>query len=150
MPSTLQDILLEADTQPKVIADCLTLLDEEIAAKSGIGGTAVKLAYRTASAFSPDHIRRVLEVLVPKMADQLQPYWADFNSADGTDFGGYLAQRGDEVAEAMLSITDERAAASERQAIVRAYRSIRGNAARNVEAALPRVGALVEKYAITS
>ncbi len=63
------------------------------------------------------------------------------------EFGDYLAKRGDEVAEALLTVSDAQAAASGRPTVIRAYKSVRGNASKHVTAALPRVGALVQKYA---
>jgi hypothetical protein len=86
--------LLAPDTQPKVIADCYMLIEQGVAEKSGVSGTAVKLA-----------------------------------------------------SEALLSVTDARAAASGRPTIIKAYGSVRGSAVKHVEAALPRVGDLVLKYA---
>jgi hypothetical protein len=149
--ATLQESLLAPDTQPEVVADCLTLIHEELAEKSGVSGNAVKLAYKAIIKVKPDHIHYMVEVLVPQMAEQLQPYWADFEAgggvADGTPFGDYLAEYGDEVSQALLAVTDRRAEESGRPVVVRAYRSVRGGAAKNVEAALPRVGALVQKYA---
>ena len=147
MPATLQEILLGPDTQPKVIADCYALIQQEVSGKSGISGTAVKLAYKTVNTFMPGHIRNMVGKLLPDMVDQLQPFWADFNSSGGSDFGDYLAKRGDEVAQALLSVTDAKAAASGRPTIVRAYGSIRSSAVKHIEAALPRVGDLVLKYA---
>ena len=44
-------------------------------------------------------------------------------------------------------MTDDRAAASGRPVIVKAYHSVRSGAARHVQAALPQVGELVLKYA---
>lgn len=153
MSATLQETLLAPDTQPRVVADCLTLIHDELAAKSGVSGSAVKLAYKAIITFKPDHIQYMVEVLVPQMAEQLQPYWADFEAgggvADGTPFGDYLVKRGDEVSQALLSVTDRRAEDSTRPVVIRAYRSVRASAAKNVEAALPRVGALVQKYAVT-
>ena len=146
MPATLQESLLGPDTQPEVIADCYALIQQEVSGKSGISGTAVKLAYKTVNTFMPGHIRNMVGKLLPDMVDQLQPFWADFNSSGGSDFGDYLAKRGDEVAQALLSVTDAKAAASGRPTIVRAYRSIRGSAVKHIEAALPRVGDLVLKY----
>jgi len=146
MPATLQEILLGPDTQPKVIADCYALIQQEVSGKSGISGTAVKLAYKTVNTFMPGHIRNMVGKLLPDMVDQLQPFWADFNSSGGSDFGDYLAKRGDEVAQALLSVTDAKAAASGRPTIVRAYGSIRSSAVKHIEAALPRVGDLVLKY----
>src|ERR1017187_683833 len=94
MAATLQEILLAPDTQPKVIADCYTLVEQGVAEKSGVSGTAVKLAYKTVNTFLPGHIRYMAESLLPEMVDKLEPYWADFNSSGGTEFGDYLAKRG--------------------------------------------------------
>jgi hypothetical protein len=88
----------------------------------------------------------MVQTLLPKMVDNLQPFWADFNASGGADFGDYLTKRGDEVAEAMLAVTDARAEASGRPVIVRAYRSVRGGAGKHIQAALPQVGDLVLKY----
>ena len=147
MAATLQQILLAPDVRPQVVADCNALIEHEVSEKSGMSGTGLKVAYKTATTFAPGHVRHILETLLPKMADNLQPFWADFNASGGADFGDYLAKRGDEVAEAMLAVTDARAAASGRPVIVKAYRSVRGGAAKHIQAALPEVGNLVLKYA---
>jgi hypothetical protein len=147
MAATLQEILLAPGRRPKVIADCNALIEHRMSEMSGISGTAVKLAYKTASTFAPGHIKHMMDTLLPNMANQLQPYWADFNTSGGSEFGDYLAKRGPEVSEALLSVTDARAAASKRPIIYRAYNTVRGGAAKHVQAALPDVGDLVMKYA---
>lgn len=147
MPATLQEILLAPDTQPQVMADCYTLIEQELSDKSGLSGTAVKLAYKTVNAFASGYVQSMVETLLPDMIDKLEPYWADYRASGAGDFGDYLVKRGNEVSESLLSVTDARAAASERPTIIKAYRSVRGNAAKHVTAALPAVGALVQKYA---
>jgi hypothetical protein len=147
MAATLQEILLGPDTRPKVIADCYALIQQEISEKSGVSGTAVKLAYKTVNTFMPGHIRTMVGKLLPDMVDQLEPFWAGFSNSGGSGFGDYLAKRGGEVAQALLAVTDAKAGSSGRPAIVKAYGSVRGSAARHIEAALPRVGDLVMKYA---
>jgi len=147
MAATLQEILLAPDTRPQVTADCLTLIKQEVSAKSGISGTAVKLAYKTVSTFASGYLQSMVEKLLPDMIAKLEPYWADFNASGASDFGDYLAKRGDEVSDALLSVTDARAQTSERPTILKAYRTVRGGAAKHVAAALPAVGALVQKYA---
>jgi hypothetical protein len=147
MAATLQEILLTPETQPKVVTDCKLLIDQEVSEKSGVSGTAVKLAYKTATSFAPGYFHNTVEDLLPQLADQLEPYWADFSASGGSEFGDYLAKRGDEVAEALLSLTDSLAEASERPIIVKAYRAVRGSAGKHIQAALPRVGDLVMKYA---
>jgi hypothetical protein len=147
MPVPLTQILLAPDTQPKVVDDCYALIGEQLSEKSGVGGTALKVAYKTVNTFIPGHIRFMVGALLPGMVQQLDPYWADFNASGGADFGDYLTKHGEEVAQALLSVTDASAAASERPVIVKAYNTVRGGAARHIEAALPAVGALVVKYA---
>jgi hypothetical protein len=147
MAATLRQILLAPDTRPQVIADCYALIEQEISGKSGISGTAVKLAYKTVNTFMPGHVRHMVESLLPDMVDKLEPYWADFTTSGGSEFGDYLAKHGEEVAQALLSVTDARAKASGRPTIIKAYGSVRGGATKHIQAALPQAGDLVLKYA---
>ncbi len=148
MAAMLQQILLAPDTQPNVVADCLKLIEQEVGAKSGVSGTAVKLAYKTANAFASGYLRDTVESLLPDLVTELEPYWADFAASGASGFGDYLAKRGDEASEALLSVSDARARISQRPTIIKAYGAVRGSAARHVTAALPNVGTLVQKYAI--
>jgi len=148
--ATLHEMLLAPDIQPRVVADCEDLVNYEVAEMSGITGAAIKLAYTTIRTFDAGHIHAMIETILPKIADALQPYWADFTAefgASGGDFGGYLATRQDEVAEALLAITDERRNNSVRPTIVKAYNSVRGRAIKHVKAGLPALGGLIQKYA---
>ena len=147
MATTLQDILLAPENQPHVIADCLKLIEQEVSAKSGVSGTAVKLAYKTANAFASGYIQSTVESLLPDMVTALESFWADFSTSGAADFGDYLVKRGDEVAEALLAVTDERAKISQRPTILKAYGAVRGGAPKHIMAALPNLGALVQKYA---
>jgi len=145
--ATLQDILLTPENKPHVIDDCLTLIDQEVKGKSGVSGTAVKLAYKTANAFASGYLRGMVELLAPDMIIELEPFWADFTASGAGGFGDYLVKHGDEVSEALLSVTDRRAETSTRPTILKAYKTVRGGASKHVTAALPALGALVQKYA---
>ena len=147
MPATLQEILLAPETRPQVVSDCQALIEQQVSDVSGISGAAVKIAYKTVNTFIPGHIRHMVESMLPEMVEKLEPFWADFSASGGSAFGDYLAKHGDEVSEALLSVTDARGAASERPTIVKAYNKVRPSAAKHVTAALPNVGALVQKYA---
>ena len=147
MSAMLQETLLAPDIRPQLVADCQALIDQEVSGMSGISGTAVKFAYKTVLVFNSDHVRHMVEVLLPRMAEELQPYWTDFSASGDPEFGAYLAQHGDEVSEALLSVTDARGRASNRPVITKAYGAVRDKATKHVTAALPQVGALVQKYA---
>jgi hypothetical protein len=147
MTATLEEILLAPDTQPQVIADCYALIQQHVSDQSGISGTAVKVAYKTVNTFLPGHVRYMVGSLLPDFLDRLQPYWADFRTSGSSEFGDFLAKRGEGVSEALLSVTDARAAASGRPIVIKAYGTVRGSAGKHVVAALPHVGDLVMKYA---
>ena len=148
--ATLHEMLLAPDIQPRVVADCEELVTNEVAEMSGVTGAAVKLAYNTVRKVDAGHIHGMIETILPNAADALQPYWegftAEFTPSSG-DFGGFLAAREDEVAEALLAITDRRRDNSVRPTIVKAYNTIRGRASKQVKAALPALGLLIQKYA---
>ena len=146
MAAKLQDILLAPDIQPQVTADCLKLIDQEVSDKSGVSAAAVKVAYKTVKTFKPGYLQSMMERLLPDIADNLQPYWADFNASGSSEFGDYLVKRSEEVSEVLLSVTDKQAESSQRPTILKAYRAVRGGAAKHVAAALPQVGVLVQKY----
>jgi hypothetical protein len=139
----LQAILLTPENRPSVIADGVTLIEEEVSDK----GLIIKGAYKTVTAFASGIIHDAVETLLPEFLDKLDPFWAEFKASGGSDFGDYLAKNGEAASEALLSVTDERARLSERAPIRKAYNAVRPSGVKNVEAALPRLGALVQKYA---
>ena len=147
MAASLQEILLAPGTRPEVIDDCNALIDQQVAEQPGVSGVSIRLAYKTVNTFRPGHVRHMVGALLPLLVDKLEPYWADYSAGGDSRFGDYLAGRGPEVAEDLLAVTDARAAASGRPAVVKAYRTVRGGAARHIEAALPQVGEMVVKYA---
>lgn len=149
MSATLQEILLSPAVKPMVIDDCLALLDREVSDMSGASGTAIKLAYKAAKTLASGYLRKVMKFLLPEIVDKLQPYWADFSASGGSEFGDYLAKCGPQVSEDLLSVTDARAATSDRPTIVKAYQAVRSSASSHVEAALPQVGLLVQKHAVS-
>lgn len=147
MPATLSQMLLGPATFPQVVADCQALVEQEISSKSGVSATAVKVAYKAVTAFAPGYYQNALSNMLPSFTEQLEPFWADFVYSGGSSFGDYLAKRGDEVSEALLSVTDQLAGTSSKAAIVRAYKTVRGGASKHIQAALPNLGDMVQKYA---
>src|ERR1700749_4010599 len=107
MAATLRESLLAPDVQPQVGADCEALVNAEVASMSGVSGPAVKVAYRTVRTYDAGHIHRRIDGLLPRFADALQPYWADFTATGGGEFGDYLAKHEDEACEARPARTHE-------------------------------------------
>ena len=144
--ATLQELLLTPENAPHLIADTQALVDDQISSK-GITAAPLKAAYKAVTAFAPGYLHEAISAMLPGMVYQLEPYWAAFRTSGGADFGDYLSKRGDEVSESLLAVTDDMAQKSGRATIVKAYQMVRGSASKNIEPALPALGALVQKYA---
>ena len=144
--ATLQEQLLTPANAPHLIADTKALVQGELDSK-GITAAPLKAAYKAVTTFAPGYYDEAITAMLPGIVFQLEPFWADFKTSGGADFGDYLAKRGGEVSEALLAVTDDMAAQSGRAAVVKAYQLVRGGASKNIEAALPALGALVQKYA---
>jgi hypothetical protein len=144
--ATLQEQLLTPANAPSLIADTKALVDGELDSK-GITAAPLKAAYKAIKAFAPGYYEEAITAMLPGIVHQLEPYWADFKASGGAAFGDYLAKRGGEVSESLLAVTDDMAANSSRGAVIKAYQLVRGSASKNIEAALPALGALVQKYA---
>lgn len=142
---TLSETLLAADRRPRVVADLAAVIDAEVKGKKGLSGGAIKAGYAAVRKFNPTIATDATNRMLPEVATALQPFWDDF--AGTGDFGAYLAGRGDEAADALLAVTDKRAAATDREPLRRAYKGLRGKAKDNVKQALPGVGRAIQRNA---
>ena len=147
MAPTLQEMLLTPTVQPRVVADAQALVDQELSSKSGLSATGLKVAYKGLTAFAPGYYQGIVNILLPGWVDALQPYWEDFTATGGAGFGDYLAKRPEEVSEALLAVTDAKGRESGRPTVVKLYNAVRGGATKHIEAALPNLGAMVQRYA---
>ncbi|SDS41855.1 DUF6918 family protein [Microlunatus soli] len=144
---SLSEKLLAKSTRPAVITDLVAVVDQEVGDKKGISGTALKAAYSAVKKVMPDLSNRAVSRMLPDAAAALDPYWDEFQQAGGDDFGRFLADRGPKVSQALLAVSDQKVQGTSREAIKKAYKPLRGKAADHVEAALPRVGAALQRHA---
>jgi|SRR5277367_119439 len=145
MPS-LPEALSAADKKEAVIDDCLALIDAEVADKGGISGLALKAGYAAVKGIKPGFIRHVVSDLLPEFATALDPFHQEAIEKKKKP-SEFFPQNASRVADALLSITDARAKTSKSGVVRSTYDKLRGSAKKNVEAALPRLGKLVEKHA---
>lgn len=141
----LRDALLDPTQRPAVIKDCTTLIDEEVASKGGLSGLAVKAGYGAVKGIKPGFITEVIEKLLPEFADKVEPIWQE--GATQGDGAAHLVSNRSRVADALLSVTDEKAKNAKSSLVRGTYERLRGSAKKNVEEAVPRLAQLVKKYA---
>ncbi len=112
--STLTEILLAPGNRPKVVVDCVRLIDEEVDSKGGLTGLAVKGAYALVKAVKPGFVSEAVDNMIDDFVKRLEPFYAAAQ-AKNEPIGPALNARAGEVSEALLAISDERAAARQEQ-----------------------------------
>jgi hypothetical protein len=141
---SLADAINEPSKKSAVVADCCKLVEEEVADKGGISGFAVKAGYRAVKGIKPGFIAEVVEKLLPEFASSLDPIWEEGKNA-GNASNHFTSHRA-KVADALLSVTDEKAKHAKSAVVRSTYETLRGSAKKNVEEAVPRLAKLLEKH----
>jgi hypothetical protein len=145
MPN-LTEALTAEPKKNAVVEDCLALIDAEVQDKGGLTGLAIKAGYKTVQGIKPGFVRQVVTDLLPEFAHALEPIYQEAKS-NGRGVRDHMTSNGPRVADALLSITDERAKRSKSGMIKGTYEKLRNGAKKNVEAAVPRLAAMIEKHA---
>ncbi len=144
--TTLADVLTGEAKRQKVVDECVVVLEQEVQGKGGLSGMAIKAAFRTVQGVKPGFVRAVVNDLLPEFAKAADPVYQEAREKSIAPARHFTTEAG-RVADALLAITDRRAERTKYGAVKKLYESLRGTAKKHVEAAMPRVGALVEKHA---
>ncbi|MFF0815826.1 DUF6918 family protein [Rhodococcus sp. NPDC003318] len=147
MVAALNETLLDPARLPAVVADVQALIDAEVSDKSGASGLALKGGYGAVKKVGPSIVPDAVEGLLPSFVSRLEPFWQDYGTTGGAGFGDFLSARSDEVSNALLGVTDDKIEGTSKAAVKKVYSSLRPSAQKHVVAALPRLGALVQKHA---
>jgi len=141
----LNDVLNDEAKRASIIEDVCGLVDDEVGKQRGLGGMAVKAGYKLVRGIKPGFVRNVVRSLLPEFAAALEPIRARA-VAQGQTVSAYFDAHAQEIAEALLAVTDGRAQSSEHGSVKGAYSKLRGSARQNVESAVPGLGRIVERY----
>ncbi|MFT5681774.1 MAG: hypothetical protein ACI8RZ_002686 [Myxococcota bacterium] len=125
-----------------VVDDCVMLLESEVASKGGFSGVAIKGGYKTVKKMRPGMIPMAMNHLLEDFAKQIDPIWADC----GGDKAKFTGRKSD-IANALLSITDERGRQSDQKLLVKVYSKLRPTAMQHIGDAVPRLADLIAKHA---
>jgi hypothetical protein len=146
MPS-LSEVLTNETQKAAVVDECVNVIDAEVADKGGISGLAIKAGYGAVKGVKPGFIKQAVSDLLPEFANALDPIFQEARS-NGGPVSEYFVKNGGRVADALLAITDAKAERSKSAVVKGTYDKLRGTAKKNVEAAVPRLGKLIEKFAV--
>jgi hypothetical protein len=145
---SLAEKLTREPQRDKVVQDCVSLIDAEVRAKSGLSGIAVKGAYGVVKTVKPRFVAEVVDGMLDEWVAKLEPLYNSWEQdGGGKSFGDYLVARHDQASEALLAVTDGRAKVSKNGSVRKMYEKMRPSAKKHVEEALPRLGAMIERQA---
>jgi hypothetical protein len=142
---TLSEVLTAESNKGRVVEDCCALIDAEVKDKGGISGAVIKAAYRAVQGVKPGFVKAVVSDLLPEFALALDPIYQEAKT-NGKPVAEFFAADSPRVAEALLAITDQKAQRSKNGIVKGTYEKLRGTAKKNVEAAVPRLGKMVEAH----
>jgi hypothetical protein len=146
--ATLKEMITDPTKRKAVIDDCAQLVDDEVSNKGGLSGIAIKGAYAVVKAIKPGVVREAVDHLIDEFCEKLEPYWATFKANGSGTFERSLDGKRTEVANALLGVTDVRAAKAKNGTIKKAYEKLRPTGVKNVEQAVPGIARVIEKHAV--
>jgi hypothetical protein len=140
----LIDIAQQRSTRVSFIEDCTQLIDQQVAAKGGMSGLAIKTTYKVVKGVGPTYIPGAIGRLLPDLLKALDPMWeAGLQSGDPVQ---YLTQNSSQTADQVLSVTDDRIKQS--SGVVKAsYNQLRKSIKGDVEAAIPELARVLGTHA---
>ncbi|HEY9659067.1 MAG TPA: hypothetical protein V6C65_11490 [Allocoleopsis sp.] len=131
----LSDKIHDQTVRANLVADCAKLMDEQVAAKNGISGLALKAAYGVVKGVGPTYIPGALHRLLPDALAALDPMWNE-----GIQLGDpvqHLIDNRSRTADTLLSITDTKIEKSKNGAVRASYSKLRKSVKGDVEEAVP-------------
>ena len=142
--ASLSDVLSDPNRRQQIVHDSGGVLDQEVADKGGIAGLAIKGAFALVKGLKPGIIPELIEGLLPEFTKAIDPILAQ--RPPGADIATFLNGRTNDIVQALLAVTDARAAKTPHQTLLKAYQKLRPTAEKHVGAAIPRVAAMVARH----
>jgi hypothetical protein len=132
---SIANVVTDQNVQASLVEDCVKLIDEQVAAKNGISGMALKAAYGVVKGVEPGYISNAVQRLLPSILNALDPMWAE--GVQAGDPVQYLTEQRSRTADMVLSITDAKIERSKNGAVRASYGQFRKSVKGDVENAVP-------------
>jgi hypothetical protein len=132
-------------TRSTLVVACIRLMDEQVAAKSGLSGLALKAAYGVVKGIGPHYISGALDRLLPETFSSLAPLWQEgIEVGDPVD---HLSQNRSRAADLILSVTDRKIERAKNGIVRASYQKFRQSVKPDVEEAVPGLALIIQEHA---
>lgn len=144
--SSLVEQIAQPPRRPQLIADCVQLIDGQVKQK----GFVIKSAYATIKAIKKSFIPEVVDSMLDDWLGRIQPHYDKWSATKASSLQDFMVARGDDIAEDLLKVTDERAETTSHTTAKKMYLKMRDGAKRNVIEAIPDLAKMLEKHLATT
>ena len=144
----LKEMVEDPKVYESVVQDSIRVLDEEVSKKSGLGGMAIKAAYKLLKSIKQGKaLRKVLEALLPEFVDVLEPYFQRYQKeGKGVGWTDFLRPDFETIADGLLAVTDAKSRETDSKKAQAMYDKLRPKARKEVIASLPGLTRMMQKY----
>jgi len=145
MKTLAQTLLADDDRREALIANCVELIEQQVAARGPIRRLALSAGIGLLNAIKPHALQRAVSALLPDFADALDPLYRQFQQSQSADFSRFMAEHSAAATSALIGVTDRRMQASQNAGVRAAYARLRGTAESEVSAALPGLARILDR-----
>ena len=143
---TLVELFGKDPVRASVVADCIALIEAQVKHK----GFVIKSAFATVKAIKKTFVPEVVDALLDDWLGKIQPHHDRWAAARTSTFSEYVIARSEDIAEDLLTVTDERADRSSHTTARKMYQRMRDGAKKNVVEAIPDLARLIERHMATA
>jgi len=142
----LTDVIADDARRRAVCDDGVEAIKAEVKSKKGLTGVAVKAGFKAVQGVKPGFVPMALNHLLDDFAAQIDPFYDEWKASGSGTLKAYFTAHDKKIANALLSITDERGKNAKSRTVAKAYQKLRPQAVNHTAAAMPRVADLVSKH----
>ena len=142
----LSEKIQDEAVRANIVADCTKLIDQQVAAKGGLSGMAMKAAYGVIKGIGADYIPGAINRMLPDTCAAIDPIWQE-GTASG-DPVKFLSENKDRAADSILSVTDSRIATTDNGVVSATYKKLRKSVKNDVVAAVPELATILNSHAV--
>jgi len=147
---TLAEILLIPERRPLLVSDTIELIKTEVKGQSAL----VRTVYRIVTAIMPNIVREAVELLLDDIVQELESVYQDYllakSHGSASSIEDYISQDGNSqnIAQAILAVTDRRDSRSTKTSLKKAYHKIRPRAENSITAAAPAAARMLHQHGV--
>ncbi|MGH8457177.1 MAG: DUF6918 family protein [Stenotrophobium sp.] len=144
--NNLRDILSVPAQKDALVSGCVQIIETRVGSRGGLKGVALKTGMTMLKKARPGFIERATSRLLPDFILALEPLHAESRKTGNPDFAYFLQVHATRATQALLAVADQHVAESSSNTVKSTYARLRGDAASEVQAAIPDLGQLIGSH----